>query len=252
MVETQITRRVADYIGEMSILRRILHYLQDQVFLLILLGIVALFIPWNDVLVLSKEMLLWVRSRVVDHPALMAIGYVTGFIFLTAISLPGPTSLLLAVLGGWLFGWWGLPLSSFSSSVGASLAFLSSRYLLRDSTLFRFFPKLQRFNDDRSHTGWLVLLSCRLNPLIPYFLENLYFGRTQMPLWQFWLVTWLGLLPLTTLYIMTGAELARLETYQGLISWEVVAWFVAASLGPLGMYFFVKKNMEDGNTCPTR
>lgn len=212
--------------------------------LLILLGIVALFVPWNDVLVLSKEVLLWGRSQVDEHPVLMAVAYVAGFVLLTAISVPGPTSLLLAVLGGWLFGWWGLPLSSISSSTGASLAFLSSRYLLRDSTLFRFFPKLQRFNEDRSQTGWLVLLSCRLNPLIPYFLENLYFGRTQMPLWQFWLVTLIGMLPLTTLYIMTGAELARFETYEGLISWDVVAWFVAASLGPLVLYLSIKKRID--------
>jgi len=225
----------------MSIIRRLLHCLQDQVILLILLGIVALFIPWNDVLAYSKDVLLWVRSEVAEHPVLMAMGYVAGFVLLTAISLPGPTSLLLAVLGGWLFGWWGLPLSSFSSSTGASLAFLSSRYLLRDATLFRYFPQLQRFNEDRSQTGWLVLLSCRLNPLIPYFLENLCFGRTQMPLWQFWLVTLVGMLPLTALYIMTGAELAKVETYQGLISWEVIAWLVAASLGPLVVYLFVKK-----------
>ncbi|MFT3881934.1 MAG: VTT domain-containing protein [Gemmatales bacterium] len=228
----------------MSFFRRILHCLQDQVILLILLALVALFIPWNDVLAYSREVMLWARSQVGEHPILMGFAYVAGFVFLTAISVPGPTSLLLAVLGGWLFGWWGLPLSSFSSSVGASLAFLFSRHLLRDATLFRFFPKLQRFNEDRTQTGWLVLLSCRLNPLIPYFLENLYFGRTQMPLWQFWLVTWLGLLPLTTVYVMTGAELAKVETYQGLISWEVVAWFVAASLGPLVVYLFVKNRMD--------
>ncbi|HQR07533.1 MAG TPA: VTT domain-containing protein [Gemmatales bacterium] len=228
----------------MSFLRRILGCLQDQVILLILLCLVGVFIPWNEVLNHSRDVLHWMRTEVTQRPLMIACVYVAGFVALTAISVPGPTSLLLAVLGGWLFGWWGLPLSSFSSSVGASLAFLSSRYLLRDSTLFRFFPKLQRFNEDRSQTGWLVLLSCRLNPLIPYFLENLYFGRTQMPLWQFWLVTLIGMLPLTTLYIMTGAELAKLETYQGLISWEVVAWLVAASLGPLVLYLFVTKRTD--------
>jgi len=228
----------------MQLLRRILGWLQDQVILLMLLGILAIFIPWNDVLAFSREALFWIRTQVALQPLLMAIAYVSGFVLLTAISLPGPTSLVLAVLGGWLFGWWGLPLSSFSSSAGASLAFLSSRYLLRDSILFRYFPALQRFNEDRSQTGWLVLLSCRLNPLIPFFLENLYFGRTRMPLLQFWLVTLVGMLPLTTLYVMTGKELARVETCEGLVSWQEVVALVAASLGPLVVYLFKKSSVE--------
>lgn len=217
----------------MVFFQRIRGLLQDQVILIALLCAVGLFIPWNDVLSISKEALLIIRAQVTKHPLLMAVGYVAGFILLTAISTPGPTALLLAVLGGWLFGWWALPLSSFSSSTGASLAFLSSRYWMRDSTLFRYLPQLQRFNEDRSHAGWIVLLVCRLNPLIPYFIENLYFGRTRMPVWQFWLVTLLGMLPLTTLYVMTGTQLAEFETYHGIISWQVVAGFVAASLVPL-------------------
>jgi uncharacterized membrane protein YdjX (TVP38/TMEM64 family) len=85
----------------------------------------------------------------------------------------------------------------------------------------------------------VVLLSCRLNPLIPYFLENLYFGRTRMPLWQFWLVTLLGMLPITILYVMTGAELAQVESYEGLISWKIVACLVGLSLVPLvGLVWF--------------
>lgn len=221
-------------------LHRLRGWLQDQVILIVLLCIVGIFIPWNDVLAASKEALDWLSVQVGEHPFLMAVAYVAGFICLTGMSIPGPTSLLLAVLGGWLFGWWGLPLSSFSSSAGASLAFLSSRYWMRDSTLFRYFPKLQNFNEDRSHAGWVVLLSCRLNPLIPYFIENLYFGRTRMPLWQFWLVTLVGMLPLTTLYVMTGAELAKVETYHGLISWQVVAGFVTASLVPLVLYRLIE------------
>ncbi len=228
----------------MQLLRRIVGWLQDQVILLVLLGILAIFIPWNDVLAFSREALLWIRTQVALQPLPMAFIYVAGFVLLTAISIPGPTSLVLAVLGGWLFGWWGLPLSSFSSSAGASLAFLSSRYLLRDSILFRYFPALQRFIEDRSHTGWLVLLSCRLNPLIPFFLENLYFGRTRMPLVHFWLVTLVGMLPLTTLYVMTGMQLARVETYEGLVSWQEVVALVAASLGPLVVYLFTKSRVE--------
>lgn len=230
-------------IQSMSRLRGVLRGFQDQVFLLLILGVVAIILPWNEVLVHSREVLQWARSNDGEHPFWMGLGYVAVFIMLTALSTPGPTALLLAVLGGWLFGWWGLPLSSFSSSTGASLAFLSSRYLLRDSTLFRYFPKLQQFNQNRSHAGWVVLFSCRLNPLIPYFLENLYFGRTQMPLWQFWVVTCVGMLPLTTLYIMTGAELARVDTYQGLISWQVVAGFVTVSLVPVVIYYWITRRL---------
>lgn len=211
--------------------------LQDQLFLLLLLCGVACFIPWNDVLAYGKAFLLEVREVTATHPGWVAVGYVASFITITALSVPGPTALLLAVLGGWLFGWWALPLASFSSSTGASLAFLSSRYWMKDATLFRFFPQLQRFNESTSHANWVVLLSLRMNPLIPYFIENLYFGRTRMPLWQFWLVTMVGMWPLTTLYVMTGATLAQVETAQGLISWPVVWCLVAMSLVPLVIYW---------------
>lgn len=221
--------------------------LQDQVILLLLLCLVGLIIPWNDILVRGSEFLQGLRNSAQNQPGWMALGYVACFILLTGISVPGPTSLLMAVLGGWLFGWWALPLSSFSSSTGASLAFLSSRYWMKDSTLFRYFPQLQRFNESRTHVTWVVLLSLRLNPLVPFFMENLYFGRTLIPLWQFWLITCLGMLPLTMLYVMTGAELARVENYRDLVSWRVVACLVAISLLPLITYSVVNWRSRHSN-----
>lgn len=225
--------------AQLSWLKRLL---LDQVFLLIVICIIGLFTPWNQLLKSAEEILLAIREQAQVAPIPTAIGYVLSFIGMTAISFPGPMALLMAVFGGWLFGWYAIPLSSFSSSTGACLAFLSSRYFLSDSTLFRFFPALQRFNQDRSHAPWLVLLSCRLNPLIPYVLENLYFGRTQIPLWQFWIVTIVGMLHVTTLYVMTGAQLAKVDSFQGLISWQIIACFVAISLVPIvALWFFPKK-----------
>lgn len=225
-------------------MRWLLRLLQDQVLLLVILCVIGFFIPWDEVLVYGEEVLDWSRAKVDKHPVRIALLYVVSFIVLTAASVPGPTALLLAVLGGWLFGWWAIPLSSLCSSTGASLAFLSSRYWMQDASLFRYFPKLQQFNEK---PGWLMLLSLRMNPLIPYFLENLYFGRTQMPLWQFWLVTLVGMLPLTTLYVTTGAELARVESYHGLINWRVVSCFVAMSLVPLVAY--VVQRRREGKVC---
>ena len=214
--------------------------LRDQVILLVLLCIVGILIPWDAVLTHGAVLLTWCRETVNEQPTLVALGYVATFITLTGLSLPGPTALLLAVLGGWLFGLWAIPLSSFSSSTGGSIAFLTSRYWMRDASLFSYFPQLQRFNEK---PGWLVLLSLRLNPLIPYFLENLYFGRTRMPLWQFWLVTLVGMLPLTTLYVMTGTELAKVETYHHLINWRIVACFVAMSLVPLVAWWWGRREV---------
>lgn len=216
-------------------IRWLTRLLRDQVMLLVLLCIVGLLIPWDAVLAHGSELLAWSRATVGEYPVLMALGYVVVFITLTGLSIPGPTSLMLAVLGGWLFGLWAIPLSSFSSSTGGSLSFLASRYWMTDAALFRYVPKLQQFNEK---PGWLVLLSLRMNPLVPYFLENLYFGRTRMPLWQFWLVTLLGMLPLTTLYVMTGAELAKVETYHDLIHWRIVACLVALSLVPLAAWWW--------------
>jgi uncharacterized membrane protein YdjX (TVP38/TMEM64 family) len=204
--------------------------LRDQVMLLIFLCIIGMLIPWDAVLNHGAVCLTWCRAAVNESPVLLAVGYVLVFITLTGLSIPGPTSLLLAVLGGWLFGLSAIPLSSLSSSTGGSIAFLFSRYWMTDAALFRYFPKLQHFNNNPS---WLVLLSMRMNPLIPYFLENLYFGRTRMPLWQFWLVTLIGMLPLTILYVITGTELAKVETYHDLVSWRIVASLVAMSLVPL-------------------
>ena len=148
--------------AQLSWLKRLL---LDQVFLLIVICIIGLFTPWNQLLKSAEEILLAIREQAQVAPIPTAIGYVLSFIGMTAISFPGPMALLMAVFGGWLFGWYAIPLSSFSSSTGACLAFLSSRYFLSDSTLFRYFPALQRFNQDRSHATWIVLLSCRLEPL---------------------------------------------------------------------------------------
>jgi len=182
-----------------------------------------------------------VQQFAVFHPAAVAVAFAGAYLLITGLSVPGPTVLVLNILAGWLFGWWGLPLASFCSSSGAVIAFLSSRYLLQESLLLRRATALKNASSKLSLQSPAVLFACRLNPLLPYFLLNLLYGRTDMPLWQFWLVTLIGMLPLTTLYIFTGNAMAKVE-YSGLpLSMGQITLFVALSLFTMVLYWSCKR-----------
>jgi uncharacterized membrane protein YdjX (TVP38/TMEM64 family) len=216
---------------------RYFFWLRDHLVLLLILCLIGLFIPWKMALSQLEIWLVQVRDVAEIHPVLVAVGYTGAYLVITALSVPGPTVLVLNILAGWLFGWWGLPLASFCSSTGALLAFLSSRYLLRESILLRRGSALKSVSDRLSLQSPAVLFACRLNPLLPYFLLNLLYGRSRMPLWQFWLATLIGMIPLASLYVFTGNAMANLEYQGNPLPLNQIMLFVTLSILTMFLYW---------------
>lgn len=154
------------------------------------------------------------------------------YVVVTALSLPGAA--IMGLAAGALFGLWhGVLLVSFASTTGATLAFLSSRYLLRDFVQHRFGDKLKGINDGIAKDGALYLFMLRLVPVFPFFLINLLMGMTRIPARTFFWVSQLGMLAGTLVYVNAGTQLARIESLSGIISPEVLLSFALLGVFPL-------------------
>lgn len=155
----------------------------------------------------QKELQGWVDAHFIQA----ALAYFLLYVASTALSLPGATLLTLA--GSALFGVaWGLLLVSFASTLGACLAFLCARFLLRGWVARRFAKPLAAIDKGLDAQGVHYLLTLRLVPLFPFFLVNLLMGLTRMPLRTYAWVSQLGMLPATLVYVLAGRELAALAS----------------------------------------
>ncbi|ENC6420039.1 FAD-dependent oxidoreductase [Aeromonas veronii] len=155
----------------------------------------------------------WVDSHFVSASLLFVLIYVLS----TALSLPGAS--LLTLGGSAVFGVaWGLLLVSFASSIGATLAFLSARFLLRDWVTARFGDKLATFQSGMAKEGAFYLLSLRLIPIFPFFLVNLLMGLTPIRVSTYYWVSQLGMLPGTFVYVLAGSELGQLTSTGNILS----------------------------------
>ncbi len=130
---------------------------------------------------------------------------------MTALSLPGAA--LLTLLGGALFGLgWGLLIISFASTLGATLAFLLSRFLFRGPIEKRFPRQFETVNRGVEKDGAFYLFTLRLVPIFPFFMINLVMGLTRIKLTTFYWVSQLGMLPGTAVYVNAGGQLGELES----------------------------------------
>lgn len=167
-----------------------------------------------------------------ENFATAAILYFLGYVAVTAFSIPGAA--VVTLLGAALFGFWtSLVLVSFASTIGATLAFLSSRYLLRDWVQGKFGDKLSAINQGVERDGAFYLFSLRLIPVFPFFLINLLMGLTPIATTRFYLVSQLGMLPGTAVYLNAGTQLAQIDSLSGIVSPTVLASFALLGLFPV-------------------
>jgi len=140
-------------------------------------------------------------------------------IYVTVTALSLPVAGVLSLLAGALYGrWTGLILISLASTLGATLAFISGRYLFRDMVTGKFGKIAETINRGIKTDGVWYLLMLRLVPVIPFFMVNLGMALTSMPVSVFMLTSWAGMLVGTFLYVNAGTELGKLESLSGLIS----------------------------------
>ena len=165
------------------------------------------------------------------HPVLTPLFYAAVYIVVTALSLPGATVLTLA--GGALFGlWWGTIIVSFSSTIGATLAFLAARFLFRDTIRARFGGRLADIDEGFAKEGAYYLFTLRLVPLFPFFMINLLMGLTAIKTVTFYWVSQLGMLAGTFVYVNAGTQLAHIDSLSDILSPPLVAAFVLVGLFP--------------------
>ncbi|MFI8480170.1 FAD-dependent oxidoreductase [Pseudomonas sp. NPDC078700] len=172
------------------------------------------------------------NAQVSAQPLLAAGVFFVIYVTVTALSLPGAA--LMTLLGGALFGLGeGLLLVSFASVMGATLAMLSSRFLLRDWVQKRFGKRLASIDQGVEREGAFYLFALRLVPLFPFFLINLAMGLTRLPVRTFWWVSQLGMLPGTLVYVNAGRELGQLESLSGILSPGLIGAFVLLGIFPI-------------------
>ena len=167
-----------------------------------------------------------------DSPIFVSGGFLLLYVIVTALSLPGAVIMTLAA--GALFGLlWGTLIVSFASSIGATLAFLVSRYLLQDAVQSRFGDRLKAFNEGIARDGAFYLFTLRLVPIFPFFLINLLMGLTAIRALTFYWVSQVGMFVGTVVYVNAGTQLGQLESLSGILSPSLLLSFVLLGVFPL-------------------
>ena len=175
-------------------------------------------------------------SKIQDYKnenfAQTAVIYFIGYVIATGLSIPG--AIIITLLGGAIFGlFWGTLLVSFASSIGATLAFLASRVLLRDWVQRRFGDYLAPLNKGIEKDGSFYLFSIRMVPLFPFIVVNLLMGLTAIRTTSFYLASQAGMLIGTAVYVNAGSELSQISSLSGLVSPPVLGSLVLLGVFPL-------------------
>ncbi|HLM54404.1 MAG TPA: FAD-dependent oxidoreductase, partial [Pseudoxanthomonas sp.] len=177
----------------------------------------------------------WVQG----NPWLAGGAFLLVYVAVAAASIPGAAVLTLAA--GALFGFGaGLLLASFASSIGASLAFLVARFVLRDSLEARYGERLKKIDAGIERDGAFYLFTLRLVPVFPFFVVNLLAGLTALKLRTFYWVSQLGMLAGTAVYVYAGTQLARIESLGDVLSPGLIGAFALLGLLPLLMRWLAR------------
>ncbi len=210
---------------------------QRQVFVALLLALsfgvlwsldLGRFIGFEQLKAHQAELTAWRLQQPLTAAAL----YFAGYVLVTALSVPG--ALIITLAGGAVFGFgWGLLIVSFASTLGATLAFWVSRFLLRDWVESRWGERLAEIQAGVDKEGAYYLLTLRLLPVVPFFLINLLMGLTRMKTWTYYWVSQVGMLAGTAVVVNAGTQLAQLDSTQGIFSPMLLGSLLLLSVFPL-------------------
>ena len=206
-----------------------------KVFLFLFLVCISVVLVWQAEGVFTLQALKNNYQSLIDYKEsnfiLFAITYFVIYVLSTALSVPGAA--ILTVAGGALFGFVnGTILVSFSSSMGALLAFFASRYLLRSFITNKFFDQYQKIKINFSANQSTYLLSLRLAPIFPFFLINIIMGLLPIGWRRFYFVSQLGMLPGTIVYVNAGVKLSGLESVDQIMTPSIIISLLLVALFP--------------------
>jgi len=172
-----------------------------------------------------------------DNTFIAALSFFAVYIAVTALSLPGAAVMTIAA-GAFLGLFWGVVIVSFASSIGATLAFLMSRFVLRDSIQNKFAERLKTINQGVERDGAFYLFTLRLVPVFPFFLINILMGLTPIRTITFFLVSQIGMLAGTLVFVNAGTQLAQVDSLSGILSPGLLLSFAL-----LGLFPWIAKKM---------
>lgn len=165
-------------------------------------------------------------------PVTVGTSFFLLYVIVAAFSLPGAA--IMTIAAGALFGlFWGSVIASFASTIGATLAFLTARYLLRDLVQAHFGDKLKAINEGMAKDGAFYLFSLRLIPLFPFFLVNLLVGLTPISTRHYYWVSQIGMFAGTVVYVNAGTQLAQITGLADIASPELLFSFALLGIFPL-------------------
>lgn len=171
-------------------------------------------------------------AYVVENPWQSALAFFAAYVAVAALSLPGAA--IMTLVAGAIFGFSrGLVIVSFASSIGATLAFLSSRFLLRDWVQGKFGDRLKPINEGVAKDGPFYLFALRLVPLFPFFVVNLLMGLTPIKTLTFYWVSQLGMLAGTAVFVNAGTQLAQISSLKGIVSPAILGSFALLGIFPI-------------------
>lgn len=209
--------------------------MKKLVILGLLMAIITLFFAFDLGQYFTLDYIKSQQSELHDYYQQNTIKTIVGFfiiyVVVTGASLPGAAIMTLA--GGAIFGLLtGVIIISFASSIGATLAFLVSRFVLRDSIEKKFGDNLKTINTGIQKDGAFYLFALRLVPAFPFFVINLVMGLTHLKTRTFYWVSQLGMLAGTIVYVNAGTQLAQIETLSGILSLPLILSFVLLAILP--------------------
>ena len=209
--------------------------MKKAVLALVLIGAIAAYFALDLGQYLSLENFKASQAEIVAakdaNPALYIAGFFLLYVAVTGLSIPGAA--IMTLVAGALFGVvLGTLIVSFASTMGATLAFLSSRYLLRDWVQGKFGERLRAVDDGLEKDGAFYLFTLRLIPVFPFFVINLLMGLTRIKTGTFFWVSQIGMLPATIVFVNAGTQISRIESTAGLLSPTLIASFVALAFFP--------------------
>tara|TARA_B100001996_G_scaffold272925_1_gene213824 strand:+ start:395 stop:1087 length:693 start_codon:yes stop_codon:yes gene_type:complete len=173
-----------------------------------------------------------------QHFEVFAAIFFLTYILVAALSIPG--ALILTITSGAVFGlFWGIIISSFASSIGATLAFLASRLILREWVQNKYRDYLVPINKGIEKEGAFYLFSIRMIPLFPFFVTNLLMGLTSISVSSFYLVSQIGMFLGTIVYVNAGTELSKITSLSGLLSTPILLSFAFLGMLPLVTKYIV-------------
>src|SRR5207302_7357733 len=185
----------------------------------------------------------WLIQQKNASPLLFGAAFFAVYVLVTGASVPGAAVMTLAA--GALFGLlWGIVLVSFASAIGATIAFLLARYVLRDFVRSRFEKQSAAVDAGMQKDGAFYLLALRLVPIFPFFLVNLAMGLTAIRVTTFYWVSQLGMLPGTIVYVNAGTQLGEIRTLSDVASPALLGSFALLGIFPLLAKFALDRIKE--------